>query len=221
MNRETILLFLLAAGLMLIAMAITPCFADNRGLDLTPRQMKIEQAVMHVIIHGIPDHKIGPSLGNKIATHKSTRLDMILAIDEASTRYRVPPMLLVAMAYREGSFTMAGIGALGEQSTFQMVGYVAEHIRKKLEPECELKTYRGAALCAAAWLDTKRDKCGSIEGSFIFYATGRRCEPHTGHIVWLVRDRFGIARKLEAETGYLEELDSLSLRSISSKNGKS
>ena len=221
MQRELILIFIAAILFMLISMVVAPSFADTRGLELTERQLKIEQAIMHVIVHGIPEHKIAPHLGNKVARDKSKRLDLILAIDEASTKYDVPPMLLVAMAYREGSFTMDGDGALGERSTFQMVGYVAIHIQKKIEPECTLATYRGSALCAAAWLDAKRKVCGTLDGSFVMYATGNRCEPRTGHVVWLVRDRFGIAEKLEAVTDYLIEPVNRSLTPSSSSRGNS
>jgi len=219
MTRHMLLVFALAAALILIATAANQCFADDRGLQLNEDQLKIEQAVLHVVTQGIPEHKIEPFVGNEIARDKTKRVDLILAIDEASKKWAVPPMLLVAMAYREGSFTMEGGGALGEQSTWQMMGYVAKHIKETIEPECTLETYRGSALCAAAWLAHNRDKCGSLDGSFVMYATGNRCEPRTGHVVWLVRDRFGLARRLEEITSHSETPDSLTLSSNSESSG--
>ena len=192
--------------------------AGIRGMIVTDRQLQIEHAILHIITEGLPKYKIKPFLNNLLSMDRTPRLDLVFAIDAASIKYDVPPMLLVAMAYREGSFKMTSVGKLNERSTFQMVSYVAKHIRDTLEPECDLTTYRGAALCTAAWLDFHRapQRCGSLQGSFMIYATGKRCTPSTAHQVWLVRDRFGIARELEEITDYA---DKVLLISSSDKNG--
>ena len=192
--------------------------AGIRGMIVTDRQLQIEHAILHIITEGLPEYKIKPFIHNLLSMDRTPRLDLVFAIDAASIKYDVPPMLLVAMAYREGSFKMTSVGKLNERSTFQMVSYVAKHIRETIEPECDLTTYRGAALCTAAWLDHHRapQRCGSMQGAFMIYATGKRCTPSTAHQIWLIRDRFGIARALEELTA---QADIVVLISSSDKNG--
>lgn len=221
-------LFVLICVLAYIAGWVTTVHAsepveqpDARGLELTDRQLQIEHAIMHIITVGLPRFKIKPNLGNPLAKNRSMRLDLVLAIDEASTKWNDPPMLLMAMAYREGSFTMEGKGKLNEASTFQMVKAVARHVGQGMEPLCELRTYRGSAHCAAAWLSHHRETCGDLTGSFVKYATGKRCSPNTAHVIWVLRDRFAIARELEKVTGYLDMPDSLSFKDNSVMKGNS
>lgn len=189
--------------------------------DLSPRQAQIEAAILYIMDIGFPEHKIYPNRGNPLYRNRARRAELVRAIDEASTRYPVPPMFLVAMAFREGSFVGKKPGDLGELSTFQIIPRTARIIRKRHEPECTLDTVQGSALCAAAWLAHWTPKCGSLHGAFVIYATGKRCKPVTPHLIWMLRDRFGIARKLEGITGYTDRPDSLTLISNSDSNENS
>jgi hypothetical protein len=189
--------------------------------DLSPRQAQIEAAIMHVMETGFPEHDIYPARGNPVYKNRVRRMKLVRAIDYASEKHGVSPMFLVTMSFREGSFVGKEPGGLGEMSMFQMMEYNAARIRREIDPECTLKTVEGSAICAAAWLDHWRKKCGSLHGALVVYATGKKCKPFSSHLVWLLRDRFGIARKLEAITGYVDKPDSLTLIANSESRGNS
>jgi hypothetical protein len=160
---------------------------------------RVEAAILHIVQKGLPSHGVEPFPGHEIARDQEMRRELAEAIVDAGPLRNIPPMLLVAMAFREGSFRNTAEGTIGERSTFQIVDQVIDAL------DCDVATYRGAADCAAVWLDLKRDECGGdLRGGFLRYATGRRvCRPYSEKTRWLVNDRFGIAEKLSKITANL------------------
>jgi hypothetical protein len=103
----------------------------------------------------------------------------------------VPVWFLVAVAYREGSFRRAPVGKIGELSTFQITPRTARAFR------CDMTTTEGAADCSARIIRHWWDRCGTLGGGFMRYATGRAiCSPDTEHLLWMRWDRLGIAEIL-------------------------
>lgn len=156
----------------------------------------IDSAIVHIIKKGIPKFKIHPWKKHPFLNNEEERKELAQAILEAATKHNIPPMLLVAIAFREGSFHGRREGKLGEKSTFQVIRYVAKRVAQH-EPACALDGHRGASLCAAALLSRYRAQCGNLKGAFVLYATGRTCEPDSEHLKRVVKDRFRIAEFLE------------------------
>jgi hypothetical protein len=161
---------------------------------------KIEKAIMYIINKGFPKLQVFPRKNHPLKKDIQRRKELIEAIENAHQKYpEVPEMLLVAKAFREGSFVGDKDGAIGEKTTFQMLPVTAK-AAKKLEPECTLKTYKGAALCTAAWLNHWKNKCGTLEGALVIYATGHTCKIQTRRVQWIVHDRIRIMKALEKIT---------------------
>lgn len=158
---------------------------------------EIDSAILHVVNHGIPEHNIKPCPANKIAKNSEKRAELVNAIEETSAVYAIDPYLMVALAFRENSFLPDAVGGIGERGVFQMVEKVAQKIKREMEPRCTLDTVKGSAWCTAAWLNHWRNRCGSMEGAFLIYATGKKCRPYNTKTAWLIKDRFGIARRLK------------------------
>lgn len=161
-------------------------------------ETEVEKAMLHIMIRGMPQHKIKAHPHHIMVKNHEARKELAHAITEAAHAHNIPEMLMVAIAYREGSFQNDKVGDIGERSSFQMLRYVAKRAQQ-IDPECDLKTYRGAARCSAAWLAhwSAPEKCKNLEGAILMYATGKTCKPTRPKHRWLIRDRLGIAKKLE------------------------
>jgi hypothetical protein len=155
----------------------------------------IDKAMIYIMAKGLISHKIHPWPNHPLLKNHGRRLELAQAINNASEKYQIPPYLMVAIAFRENSFTQTRTGAIGELSAFQMLPRIARIVRK-IEPQCSLNTQKGSALCAAAWLSVWFKKCGSWEGALSIYASGRSCKPDTDRLKWLTKDRINIAIKL-------------------------
>lgn len=181
--------------------AAVMCLAGSLG---GAPESEVEAAILHVVKDGVSKYNIRPFRYHRIVTNKKARNKLAVAITIASERYNIPRMLLVSIAFRENSFGSAKLGALGEKSAFQIVPRVARYIRKGMfpwskisEPECSLDTTDGAALCAAAILAIHMERCGTIGGAMVLYASGRTCVPDNARLRWIKRDRTGMATYLE------------------------
>jgi hypothetical protein len=159
---------------------------------------KVEKAILHLITVGLPKHRIKPWLGHPFLKDDTGLKELAAAISEAAEDHKIPEMLMVAIAYRESTFLNDKEGDIGERSSFQMINRVARRA-KMLDPQCDLKTYKGAARCSAVWLAhwSRRSRCRNLEGAIMMYATGKSCTPRTPKQKWIVQDRLGIARELE------------------------
>lgn len=196
---------------LLVLLFVATMFAtliDARAGEQVDEVERVSAAISHIIYEGIPERHIKPFPGNPIATDVSGRHELSTAIVEASRRHGVPEMILVAISYRENSFGNEKMGALGERSAFQIIPSIAKAIRKGLfpwstlsEPECNLRTVRGAALCAAALLRIHKQRCRTSLGAIVLYASGRTCRPDNRKLRWIVRDRIGIQKYLENKFG--------------------
>jgi hypothetical protein len=161
-------------------------------------EMEVEKAMIHLMAHGMKSHKIKPHPNHPMMKDHEARKELAHAISEAAHAHDIPEMLMVAIAYREGSFSNDKIGGIGERSSFQMLRYVAKRAQQ-IDPKCDLKTYHGAARCSAAWLAhwSSPGRCKNLEGAIMMYATGKGCTPTRPKHKWIIRDRLGIAKKLE------------------------
>lgn len=161
----------------------------------------VDQAIVHVLRRGIPEHQIGPHLGHTLLSHPDQRRRLAAAIVVAAKKHQVSPWILIAVAFREGSFRGNKEGSLGERSVFQIMPATMRMIQK-IEPDCSFATVEGSALCAAALLRREYNNCkGSMIGALVKYVTGKGCVAKTGHVKWIVRDRQGIAKILEGLYG--------------------
>ena len=156
----------------------------------------IDRAILHVLEHGIPEHKLAPYPRHPLTSDPAARREFAEAIIFAELEHRVSRWLLMAISLREGSWLMDGKGDRGELSAWQIMPRTARWARRT-DPRCNLDTYRGAALCAGVLLYHWTRKCGSEGGAIMRYVTGRTCRPSTDHLDWIWRDRLGIAQKLE------------------------
>ena len=163
-------------------------FADSVSRE-TIGPEHINRAIVHILTKGLPKHKIKPNPNHRLMKQPKIREELSTAIDVQAKVYNVPEMFLVAVAYREGSFKNDAKGLLGEASTFQ--------VGKGLAKRCDLSTYNGAAECAAMHLRENVSRCGSMRGSFMWYATGRTCKPDHKRLKWMDWDRWTIAAKLQ------------------------
>jgi hypothetical protein len=159
---------------------------------------RISLSILHICKKGILDHKppIYPWPKSPIVTNEKSRIDLAIAIDEASIAYEIDHYLMVAIAYREGSFRGRKDGKLGEKGTFQVMKLTAKFINKHIDPECTLDTLKGSAICSAALLDYGRKKCRTKHGMVIYYASGH-CTSSLDNTNWIARDRLGIAKYLK------------------------
>jgi hypothetical protein len=168
--------------------------------DPTTMVDRVEEAMLYIVTKGIPEHRIYPNKGNVIVKDKEWRRELATAIVAASRQYEIPWSFMVALSFREGSFQKKPVGKIGEQSTFQIVEDTAEAF------QCDMDTVAGSASCAAKILRHWQEKCGSLRGGFMRYATGRSiCYPDTKRLKWLHRDRPGIADILEERFGASDE----------------
>jgi membrane-bound lytic murein transglycosylase MltF len=114
------------------------------------------------------------------------------AISAAAEKHNLPPLLIVAVVYRESSFKTEAKGfAKGEMGLMQVHGRAAAG--------CELETVEGQIDCGASWLNQCREKCTTVSGALTAYATGR-CKAKTKRVERLVKSRIRLWKKLEGET---------------------
>jgi hypothetical protein len=151
----------------------------------------VEGAMLQIVTEGIPKHQIKPNAGSPILRDPAWRAELAAAIAAAGLAHGVPVWFLVAVAYREGSFRRAPVGKIGETSTFQITPRTARAFR------CDMTTTGGQADCSARILRHYWDRCGTLGGGFLRYATGRSaCKPRTRRLRWMEWDRLGIAEIL-------------------------
>jgi len=166
-------------------------------------EAEVDRAILFLLQKGIPKHRIKPFKHHPLAKSAVERAKLAKSIFLAAQKHDVPQMLLLAIAYREGSL-IGGVGAIGEVSTFQIVPPNQRSIRRGLfrgtnykEPECDLKTLEGAALCSAALMRIDFIICQSWGGALVLYATGTSCEDNTKRRRFIRRDRLGIMEVLD------------------------
>ena len=172
-------------------------------------ESSVSNAIYHIVTVGIPEHRIKPCPNHPMAQEVSpAREALAQAIVAAAQKHAIPEMLMVAIAFRENSFTPGGVGDIGEVSVFQIVPSNEKPIQRGKfhwtnykEPECELDTVGGSALCSAALLRIHMFWCDDLPGALMLYATGHTCKPYTKKLRWLQWDRFGIARILKRRFG--------------------
>lgn len=161
------------------------------------KKEKIEKAIIHIAEDGIPKFRIGFNKKNVVLRNPKERRKLSEAIYEANRKYpKVPVESLIIISFREGSFKNDVIGGIGEKSAFQIAPKMEKRIRKKLEQECSTDTYQGAALCSAALLNKCLEKCGNLEGAYIFYATGKYCNGRTKQQKWIGKNRAKLTKYL-------------------------
>jgi hypothetical protein len=182
-----VVVFWLLLGVMFIS-------SDSHAQEPDPRlydRGSVEAAVLHIVTQGLPRHQIKPNAGNQVLRDPAWRTELAAAIALAGARHGVPVWFLIAVAYREGSFRRAPVGEIGETSTFQITPRTARHFK------CDMTTTAGQADCSAQIIRHHWDKCGTLGGGFMRYATGRRiCSPDTERLLWMRWDRLGIAEAL-------------------------
>jgi hypothetical protein len=165
---------------------------------------KIENAMLFIVNGNLPKKfKIGQHKKNQIRKNEKYRKDLALAIKEASEKHfvdgKLSPMHLVVIAFREGSFKKVIISesSIGERSTFQIAPRTERWLRKNIEPSCNTKTYKAAALCSAALLRLHFIECGkNVRGALNKYATGKRCKSESDRVKWVIEDRLEIVNHL-------------------------
>lgn len=170
-----------------------------RAADPTPATAhQVAAAVGVLLTRGAPEFKIQPTPRHPLARDADERFTWASEVVVAACRYKVPPLLLAAVAYREGAYRHTAEGARGERSTWQIMPWVARQISAgRVLPapvlDCTLETSAGAAFCAAALLRAGRDRCGDWGGALVYYATGSRCDAgDSGQLKFLQRDRLGL-----------------------------
>lgn len=182
---------------------IFSCFAFS-GAKKKVTVEDIENGMVYIANGKLPKHfKIGRNKKNEILKNEKHRKELAVAIKKASEKYDLNPFLFVSIAFREGSFKrkIKSLSRIGERSTFQIAPLSERFIRKKVDKDCNTKTYNGAAICSAALFSVYKKICGNEYGAMVKYATGKHCEPKTKHQRWLVADRLGMTRHL---TEYLK-----------------
>ncbi|MCP4678077.1 MAG: hypothetical protein GY854_21700 [Deltaproteobacteria bacterium] len=187
----------IASVILAFAFAISPLLTSAQSHTDTVSADDISRAIQTLLLQGIPEHNILPHPAHPMACNKELRDELATGIKTAADAYNVPPFLLVAIAFREGSFKNTAKGGIGERSTFQMLPRIAK-LAAAIDSRCNLKTYEGAAFCTAIWLNnlSAPKRCTSHEGALLKYATGYTCFPLRKKHVWIVKDRFGIAEQL-------------------------
>lgn len=155
----------------------------------------IERAILHVVQTGLPQHQIQPHPNHSITRDTAARAELTTGIEQAALEHQVDPFLMVAIAFREGSFRHDATDGKA-YSTFGVHPGTAKHVRLTFEPRCTLATVRGSAFCSAGTLTWGRAKCGNMRAALSFYATKGYCRSEKRKVRWLVKDRFGIAEKL-------------------------
>jgi hypothetical protein len=128
------------------------------------------------------------------ASHPASRLpywrrDLAEAISETAETHDIPPLLITAIAFRESSLRTQVIGERGERGLLQVHGRAAMG--------CDLETAAGQLDCGASWLRHCVDICGSLDGGYSLYASGRTCTPDTRHLRSVVADRWRLWARLE------------------------
>lgn len=140
---------------------------------------------------GVPSQKIQARPSHPVL--KGDRLGALTeAISIAAYEKSVPAYLLLAIAFREGSFMPQVIGKIGERTTFQLAPSTINRARE-LDSRCDPDSDFGAAFCAASWLSYCFSTCGTWEGAVAFYASGRTCSLDNERIRWIVEDRISLA----------------------------
>jgi hypothetical protein len=120
--------------------------------------------------------------GRKIMRDAAHRREMAELIAQAADAANVPRGLLTVIAYRESSFNMEAIGAIGEVGLVQVHGIAARG--------CDLSTAFGQLSCGSAWLRRGFELCGgeSWDRALTAYATGK-CKAPNDRTRWLVASR--------------------------------
>ncbi len=196
------LLTLLLTVLMIFLIGLAHAFGGEKPLgkpvEVELGVSKTIDTITFILKKGLPKHRIYPWIKHPLLRKPKDMHRTAKAIYDAATLKKIPVPILIAIGFREGSFRPGSIGKIGELSMFQMVPSTAK-AAQELEPLCTLDTLEGSAICSATWLGHWREKCGSWEGSFSKYATGKTCKPVNDRVEWMANDRVGITKKLTAK----------------------
>jgi len=165
-----------------VVLLVSPTRADE----------KVEQAITEILYDGVPEFKIRPYRAHPLLHNAAQMHQTARALKEVGEAYpSIGPAILIAVSYREATFNQDARSIKGARSGFQIMPEIARYV-KTYEARCNLKTYRGAAFCAAAWLKRSREKCGSNLKSHVRYLTGS-CQTTSNKIQWRARDRIRLA----------------------------
>ena len=115
-------------------------------------------------------------------------------IKDASDKWGVNPHLLVAMIYCESSFNYRAYNPDKGEWGYMQVHGVAKTRCEKRGYNLDLK--EDQIKCGTWWLSTRIKRCGNLERGLTAYACGR-CETNSYKVVWIVRRRLNMARRLE------------------------
>jgi hypothetical protein len=112
------------------------------------------------------------------------------AIVDASERYNLPALYLVAIAHRETRYRTNQVGDSGRSLGMMQVGKMG---RRVCRPVCsragtERATVEGDVMCGACWLDAGRGWCGSLQGALSAYVSGQ-CTPKSKRAKMATRGR--------------------------------
>ncbi|MCP4540125.1 MAG: hypothetical protein GY832_23555 [Chloroflexi bacterium] len=184
--------------LVLLAFAlIVALLLGSLNVHAEPLTDRLDAAIVNLLTNGMPSHNIGARPHHPMMRNPADRARLAQAIAHASQSVECDPWTMLAIAFREGSFTGHRTGKIGERSTFQITASAVRWARRKGYSDCTLDTVEGAALCTAAILHEHHRRCGTEKGAVLFYATGRTCKPDTKKLRWLARDRLSLAARLE------------------------
>jgi len=176
-HEGVILLLLIAAAGWLFAPAV-------HGGELGNDTACIQTAIKHLL-------KTAP--GRKLARNEEMQAELATDVFNASRAYSVPPLLTLAIAFRESSLkSKTKDGKIGERGLMQVHGFAAKG--------CDLSTQIGQLNCGVKHLRHCYNRCktGWI-GAFTAYASGS-CTPRTPRTKEVARQRLLLWSKLEGVT---------------------
>lgn len=152
---------------------------------------KIEAALVYLV---------GGHRWHPILKDDQWRKNWTEAIHIASEEYEIPPLLLTAMGFLEGSFqrrVFSGerVGkARGEVGIWQLHGEALRRARARFD----LDTHVGQARAGAYWLRECIDHCGGdLEAGLAVYACGRCRTPKGSRAERAVSERLRLWKKLK------------------------
>ncbi len=163
----------------------------------------IEDAMLDLVLNGIKKENVKPWKKNPVAVNEKYRKRLARAMAKASIKHEIPPMLLVATAFKESSFVSHVRGARGEIGLYQ----IAKRLGKWLEKteKCSMKTIEGRSYCAAFFLKKCIDSCHTYMGAFARYMFGEAsgCKKNFPPAV----KRYNIALYLTRRHPYRDKFD--------------
>jgi hypothetical protein len=179
-HGKTTLGYLFAAVCLYIGCVFFgPC---NAEASPTP-DGALDAAIMH-LTERAPAHPV--------RRNERKREALVNSIQESSKRYRLDPMLVTTIIYRESSFRTNRRGFSNNETGLMQV-------HGKARRGCELTTVSGQVNCGARWLRKCMDVCdGTAYQALTAYATGE-CKHNDAGVRSKVRSRIRLWEKLKRQ----------------------